>query len=209
MFSTLLRITNYLFPSQPAIEKIKNETKESFSRFYSLNAKKNFIYLSNYEETIVSDSIKANKFHNYKPASFLLASLVENWLKTREETEFIFIPIPLGEKRFKERGFNQVTRVLEGVVSDKNITIKPLLKRMKETAPQTKLHRSFRLDNIKNAFSVDLLLLNKNHQEFNPDGLFIIFDDVVTTGATLKEAYETLRKEIPEKQKVLCLSLAH
>jgi len=213
MLNTFLCITNFLFPQHPTIKILKNETKNSFLRFYHLR-QNNFITLADYQEKIVKEALKANKFHNYKPAAILLASLLENWLKDQTAEKIIFIPIPLGEKRQKERGFNQVTRVLENIHSEKNFLILPLLKRKRETFPQTELHRTERLKNIKDAFLVDEnesenKALKKVDEKKEEDCLWVVVDDVYTTGATLTEAHKVLKEYLPKNQKVLCLALAH
>lgn len=214
MLNTFLCITNFLFPLHPTIKAIKNETKDSFLNFYHLRQVNNFITLADYQEKIVKETLKANKFHNYKPASILLATLLENWLKDQRAEKIIFIPVPLGEKRQKERGFNQVTRILKNIKSsEKNFSITPLLKRSRETFPQTKLHRTERLKNIKGAFSINEEKLEselkRNAQEKVSDCLWVVIDDVFTTGATLTEAYKVLKKSLPKDEKVVCLALAH
>ena len=70
----------------------------------------------------------------------------------------------------------------------------------RETKRQTTLKRSERLSNVKNSFGV---LDAKNISGKN----IIIIDDVVTTGATLREAKKVLIHA--GARKVLCVAIAH
>lgn len=105
--------------------------------------------------------------------------------------EFIFIPVPLHEKRLKQRGFNQsyemarfFSRILAFPVADDLIT------RQKHTKPQVAFEKpKERYLNIVGAFgrsehvSADEI---RNKQ-------FIIFDDVWTTGWTIREVAKILK----------------
>lgn len=79
-----------------------------------------------------------------------------------------------------------------------NLAIKFLpeaLKRVKKTRPQVGLDKEARKENIKGAFD-----LNQNHKSLiidNPS--FIIFDDVWTSGETLKEATKVLKRNGAKK----------
>ncbi len=102
----------------------------------------------------------------------------------------ILIPIPLHPSRFRDRGFNQAEvlgRHLEGSL---HIPIRnDILRRVKATTPQVAMKdRKKRLDNMKGVFALhhDACLLSQ--------GTFILFDDVFTTGATMRAAGEALKR---------------
>lgn len=108
----------------------------------------------------------------------------------------ILIPIPLSQKRERERGFNQaelLSRKLS-VLMQKNgyhVQVMPtFLERIKNTESQTTHHNyKARRENIKGAFRVT----KKEFLEKNT--IIFLLDDVSTSGATLEEAASILKKE--------------
>lgn len=117
---------------------------------------------------------------------------------------FIFIPIPLHEKRLKKRGFNQsyemavfFSQMLQFPI-DRDLVI-----RKKQTKPQVAfVAPKDRYLNIVGAFALADCVSEdriKNKQ-------FIIFDDVWTTGWTIREAAKVLKKH--GATKVFALTMA-
>jgi len=95
------------------------------------------------------------------------------------------VPIPLGKKRLKERGYNQVAMVVKPLSLHLGIDYRPAaLVRARETRSQVGLSATERKQNVVNAFQAD-----KN----KVDGrTVLLMDDVSTTGATLSSAAEAL-----------------
>ena len=98
------------------------------------------------------------------------------------------IPVPMLKKDKIKRGFNQ-TDIIADVVSQRlNIPIEPkLLRKVKETKPQSKLGANERWQNVKDAFAVD------NGERLKGCSLLLV-DDIVTTGATSWESTKALYK---------------
>jgi len=113
----------------------------------------------------------------------------------------ILIPTPLHSRRQRWRGFNQSEILGKIIAQNMNWDFEPnLLLRKKHTHPQTQLDNKLRHKNVKNAFTV-----NKNTKIKN-NKTYIIFDDVKTTGSTLFEAKQTLKKA--GVKYVYCLTIA-
>ncbi|MBI5620208.1 ComF family protein [Candidatus Gottesmanbacteria bacterium] len=107
-------------------------------------------------------------------------------LRTNEAS---LIPIPLHPSRNRDRGFNQA-EVLGRLVADRlRIPIRTdILKRVKKTIPQVEMKdRKERLQNMKDVFSI------YDSRFVIPDSC-ILFDDVFTTGATMRAAGETIKR---------------
>ena len=114
----------------------------------------------------------------------------------------VFVPVPLHPKRERERGFNQselLASCLAKAHSQENPKyLKPkaqvlnLLVRTRYTTPQAKLSREKRLQNLSTAFA-----LNTTAPLPPPRSLFILVDDVVTTGATLTACARVLKQAFP------------
>lgn len=87
------------------------------------------------------------------------------------------VPIPLSQKRYQERGFNQVSAFLT-YTKFTNLLMKA------DSVKQSSLSRSERL-NSKNTFAV------KENVQIPPK--IMLIDDIYTTGATLIHASEALK----------------
>ena len=127
--------------------------------------------------------------------------------------QIIVIPIPISPRRRRERGFNQcelILHELKKIYSLKNEPqhegygkisfIDDLLIRSHHTSRQTLKDREHRLKSAHELFSVDQDKLKqlKNHKDPNDlndmmNATFIIIDDVVTTGSTIREAISVVR----------------
>ena len=94
--------------------------------------------------------------------------------------------IPLNPIKEKERGYNQSALVAQELGNILNIHVEnTLITRIKNTPSQTKLNREQRIENMKNAFDCDINLSNKK---------VILVDDIITTGSTLNECAQVLKK---------------
>ncbi len=102
----------------------------------------------------------------------------------------VLVPIPLHPSRRKERGFNQA-EVLGRLILDKlNIPMKTdILVRTRKTTPQADLkQRKDRLENMKDVFAFH------NSPFMIHNSRVVLFDDVFTTGATMRSAGNTLKR---------------
>ena len=103
----------------------------------------------------------------------------------------VLVPVPLHRRRLGSRGFNQsewIAHAFRKAVGP-SVEVVHGLKRKKNTPTQTKLDRSQRKENVKNAFA----LTRKNH--LRKEDRIMLIDDVFTTGATLNACAEVLREE--------------
>lgn len=115
-----------------------------------------------------------------------ISTFFGNWLGEllRENKEFsqvdFIIPVPLHQKRFKQRGYNQVTKFGERLSYHLKIPfVENNLIRISATKTQTLKTRFERFTNLDTKF-----ILKDKSQFINKHILLI--DDVITTGATLE-----------------------
>ncbi|MBV6395492.1 MAG: hypothetical protein HFACDABA_01068 [Anaerolineales bacterium] len=95
------------------------------------------------------------------------------------------VPVPLGEKRMRERGYNQVALIAKPVSLALDSMYRPAaLKRQRDTRSQVGLSAGERRDNVRNAFLAD--------PNFVRGKSVLVMDDVATTGATLTSSAEAL-----------------
>ncbi len=101
------------------------------------------------------------------------------------------IPVPMLQKKERDRGYNQATVISKGIQKITGIPIvENLIIRNKRTTTQTKKSRFERWQNVKDTFEISL------SEAYNGKHLLIV-DDVLTTGATIEACGSTLMK-IPE-----------
>lgn len=105
----------------------------------------------------------------------------------KDQESWLVTSIPLHWQRQNWRGFNQAE--LLGKLLAKSLGIKYLetLKKIQATKPQVSLSRDKRGRNLKNAFT----LVNKDNF---PVKNYLLVDDVWTTGSTLKECADLLKR---------------
>lgn len=104
--------------------------------------------------------------------------------------EAVLLPIPLHPRREKARGFNQAAVLAKPLADHFGWSVEEgLLLRKRFTPPQATLGRRERLVNVKDCFS-----LRQGKQALLRGKTVIVFDDVATTGTTLKEAVKVIRE---------------
>ncbi len=126
------------------------------------------------------------KFHRQVKNARLLGQLFVDHLPPEHPLPDFIVPVPLHPKRYRQRGFNQSQEIATTVARQLEIPLHPnLCRRIKYTQQQSLLHAKQRHKNIRNAFSVSAFPQGSN---------IVIFDDVMTTGATASELVKVLKQ---------------
>lgn len=128
------------------------------------------------------------KFRGDLAAGRILAELMLE--RARIETPALpamLIPVPLHRTRLRERGYNQALELAKPLAQALGISLRhDLLVRYKATPPQTGLDAKARRRNLDGAFA--------SAPDVRWPAHVVLFDDVMTTGATLREAARTLQR---------------
>ncbi len=98
--------------------------------------------------------------------------------------------VPMHEKAFKKRGYNQSELLAKELSKILNIPCVDVLKKVKHTRPQHKLTARKRRKNLKGAFKIIDKKLVTNRA-------ILLIDDIITTGTTLGECAKTLQTANP------------
>jgi ComF family protein len=99
----------------------------------------------------------------------------------------ILVPMPLGKKRRRGRGYNQAQILAHELAAGSGAKLLLHLERARETAPQVGRRRDERRQNLEGAF-------RWTGSGFSAEDRLVLVDDVCTTGATLGAAAEALRR---------------
>ncbi|HLD24942.1 MAG TPA: ComF family protein [Patescibacteria group bacterium] len=131
---------------------------------------------------IIRKAVKAIKYHHIFDISRELVSFMPATILQAS----VMIPIPLFPSRQKERGYNQAEIVGRLLSESLHIPLRTdILKRIKKTIPQVEIKkRDARLKNMEGVFATCRMSPKR----------VILFDDVFTTGATMRSAANVLKR---------------
>jgi ComF family protein len=136
-----------------------------------------------------SDLISAFKFHGHVELAPALALMLSDAVRAAAQPfPHIVVPVPLSNSRLEERGYNQAWELARRCSRSLGLEANAqLLMRHLDTAHQVDLTRSERQRNLRNAFMVN------PPQRTRLVGQHVaLVDDVMTTGATLRECSAAL-----------------
>jgi len=127
------------------------------------------------------------KFAGRLPAAGWIATQMAARAQASGCTPDLLVPVPLAPGRLAERGFNQAWEIAHPLARLLGVAASPaVLARRRDTVSQRALDLSARQANLQDAFVVA--------EPRQLDGLHIgLVDDVMTTGATLREAARVLK----------------
>jgi ComF family protein len=145
-------------------------------------------YFGYYFEGRLREAIHAFKFNGRIDAGRYLVHLLNERFNTIAENIDCIIPLPVTDKRLRERGFNQSYIVGEEIakITGKEIYPSVLIKE-KKTQDQYTLSRKERKKNVHGVFTI------KNSSAITGKRVLLV-DDLFTTGYTAQEASRTLLK---------------
>ena len=134
------------------------------------------------------------KFNDSHKNARLLGMLLAEQLQQHTQLPECIIPVPLHKNRYRERGFNQSIEIAKTVARQLKIPLElNACIRHRDTPHQVSLPAKQRHNNIKNAFSI----IRPLHYEH-----VAVLDDVMTTGSTVAEMAELLKKAGVKKVEV-------
>ncbi len=181
----------------------KNEAVKKFYGKIAIEHASALLYFN--KKGIVQELIHNLKYKGHEEIGTVLGNwYVEDLKELALETPFdVVIPVPLHPKKFRERGYNQVTTFGKALAKGLKINYNDaVLYRKKYSKTQSKKNLIGRSDNIENIFDVIFTEENQNKH-------FLIVDDVLTTGATLEACSKALLKIPGAKISIVCMAMAN
>ncbi|WP_083380328.1 ComF family protein [Flavobacterium frigoris] len=178
---------------------------EAFKKFYGripLEYASAFLYF--HKKGIVQELIHKLKYKGHEEIGTVLGYWYVGDLKESSilKTADVIIPVPLHKRKFKERGYNQVTTFGLALSEQLNIPYNhDLLFRTVYSKTQSKKNLLGRTEGIDTVF--DVSFNEKDH-----DKHYLLIDDVITTGATLEACSRSLLKIPGARISIVCMAMA-
>lgn len=159
-----------------------------------------FLTILKYEGHIVS-LIKQLKFREKLVIAHVLGDLLVRRIQSSYQAyplPDVIIPIPLHKERLRQRGFNQALEIARVISRTLHLKIDyQTTVRHKNTLAQSSLSANKRRENIHKAFAIRAMSKFKH---------VAVVDDVVTTGNTVKEFSNMLKKNGVQQIDLWCLA---
>ncbi len=179
-----LPITGFISSANNPVEKIfigRINVQHAGSAFYFT------------KDSVIQQAIIQLKYKGNQPAGIFLGKLLGHQLTQSERFDDadVIIPVPLNDKKFYKRGYNQAEVIAKGIASVwQRPVINNAVERILFTETQTHKNRIDRWETMEGMFTVT-----------RPDAVagkhILLVDDVITTGATLEACGQAILK-IPD-----------
>lgn len=159
--------------------------------------RKNYHFDKGYSVWVYNDDMRHSiadfKYNNKREyARFYVEEMVRLYGKAiKKLAPDVIVPVPIHKSKYRERGYNQADILARGFGRTLNIPVlSQLLVRNKKTLPQKKLSDKERLQNLQEAFELDLSQLNYCHKKIIK---VLLIDDIYTTGSTVEACTNVLK----------------
>src|SRR3989339_768561 len=141
---------------------------------------------ANYQDMVLKKALWMLKYQGIKQLAKPLAELIRERIWKKLETEnWLVVPVPLSKNKLRRRGYNQaelIARELPG-----NVRADVLFKKFHTKSQVEVKDKEERLANIIGSFEV------RNPEKIKGKKIILI-DDVLTTGATMREAKKVFKQ---------------
>jgi len=168
-----------------------------------INHKENGCYCLLSYEGQTEEIIKRFKYNNQKRWARSAGVIMAKYADFPEWKEIdAALPVPLHSKRLRQRGYNQAEVICRAMAAEQDIPVLTGLKRTKETQALFGLTVEQREQAVSGAFA----FAEQPGEQVIQGKTLLLVDDILTTGATLKECAKVL-KECGARE-VYCITFA-
>jgi ComF family protein len=122
------------------------------------------------------------KFMNTKSAYLPLAKLLDAYLPELPDN-VVIVPVPTVNRHIRQRGYDHMLLIAQRLGKTRSISVETHLKRATNTV-QRSAGAKLRAQQASKAFAVSAPL--------DSDAIYLVLDDVVTTGSTVRYASQAL-----------------
>lgn len=170
-----------------------------------------FEYRNQFIKKLLTDAKYRKRFSGLNIFGNVLHStmleIINEYTELSNYSRIIVIPVPISQKRYKTRGFNQaeilVNEIFKNTEDLNIIKSNNIIFKTKNKTPQASIKN--RHDRLKSP--IGTFEINPNKKDRLNGALCIIVDDITTTGATISEMRRILLKS--GAKEVIGLTVAH
>lgn len=164
-------------------KKIAQEMKKIFTRVDFLG----------FRDELLGEMIEEYKYKSVRGMARVLGELVFELYFKKDKERVVLVPMPTSWKHIRERGFDHIHLIAKEIEKRSlgRIEVLPLLVRVKNTV-QVGMSNEVRNRQAKEAVRVNERLLMDIDDDLEKTKV-VLFDDVWTTGASMREAGKKLR----------------
>lgn len=177
------------------MSELSKERKRVKSKVLKENSGFSGVWVGGFRKGVLERMIKDYKYGRKRG---LGVDLVDIWEGLEFGEEWVVVPLPTIKKHIRERGFDHSLRLAKELVGRKGWRMDRLLVRDKNTV-QVGVDEEMRLKQAKEAYKI--------RGKIDPKGRYLLLDDVMTTGASMRAARDLLRKEGVKKIGLIVLAV--
>ena len=134
---------------------------------------------------LLDELIHDFKYNSIRPIGKAFVDILDKTLPSLPQ-KAILVPLPTSNKHIRQRGIDHTLYIAKRLAKRRHIKTQKLLTRAKDTVQVGADHLS-RIVQADKAYSINPKIT------INPDYTYILFDDVWTTGASMKSAIKKLQ----------------
>lgn len=145
-------------------------------------------YIVDERSSLIGTLVHDYKYHSTRALAKPLAEILDKTLPSTTNNTII-VPLPTINRHVRERGFDHTLLIAKhfAKIRHQNSKVKRILLRSKNTV-QVGADRSTRLTQANSAYMIN------SKTKIDRNSTYILFDDVWTTGASIKSAIKKLRQ---------------
>lgn len=149
---------------------------------------------------LLDELIHDFKYNSIRPIGKAFVDILDKILPTLPE-KTIIIPLPTSNKHIRQRGIDHTLYITKRLAKKRHLKFEKILIRAKDTVQVGANHTS-RIAQANQAYAIN------SKTNINPDYTYILFDDVWTTGASMKSAIKKLQMAGAKNIRVVLLAVS-
>jgi ComF family protein len=144
------------------------------------------VFMIGAREGLLGGLIHDYKYYSVRAMGAKLAEMMCEKLPSNLPDNTFIVPLPTSTRHIRERGFDHTLLLAKKIARLGGFKVLRLLIRNKNTV-QVGADKKTRLKQAEQAYEVDM------RARLDPKATYVLFDDVWTTGASMRAAYQLLR----------------